>query len=269
LEAGLRENDDFLHAPTRSLIRGMVGGHAGFTLPDSALSELAAIARRHATGVHIHVAEDVHDQQDSLERSGRRVTFRLEEAGVLRSGSIAAHGVHLDRSEAQALDQTESWIVHNCRSNMNNSVGRAPLSLFGPRVALGTDGIDQDMFAESRTAFFRGREDNLGTGADDIARMLANGGELVSQLFDRRVGILEAGALADLVVLDYDPHTPLTRDNIAWHWMFGLSSQHVESVMVGGRWSMYRREMRLIDEEKTRAEARGAAQQLWDRMESL
>jgi hypothetical protein len=51
--------------------------------------------------------------------------------------------------------------------------------------------------------------------------------------------------------------------------MFGLASEQVESVMVGGQWVMRAREFVGVDEEMVRADARREATQLWKRMEEI
>lgn len=274
-DAGLRENERFIRETGRNgvkprpLVRGLVGAHASFTLDDETLRDLSDLATHFDTGVHIHVAEDRYDEEDAIRRSGKRAALRLADAGILRPASIAAHGVHLDPDELAAIRSHGSWLVHNCRSNMNNSVGRAPVARFGPRSALGTDGIDQDMFAESRTAFFRAREDSLDADADRFAAMLASGGTMVSGLFGRPIGSLEPGSAADLVVLRYDPPTDLDAGNLAWHWMFSFTPAIVESVLVNGEWVLRGGEFCRVDEERIRAEARSQARRLWTRMEAL
>jgi putative selenium metabolism protein SsnA len=268
-DRGLRENDRFLSGNRRTLMRGNIGAHASFTLEDDSLAALAEMARHYDTGVHVHVAEDAWDEEDSIRRSGQRTAARLADAGIFRDSSVAAHGVHLDGEELGLIQARGTWLVHNCRSNMNNSVGIAPVAHFGEKAALGTDGIDGDMFAESRTAFFRARESSLSTSAEHFARMLAAGSSLASTYFRSRLGRIEPGALADLVVLNYDPPTELTASNFAWHWMFGLTSDHVESVMVGGQWVMRAGQIIGVDEEKIRAEARQRGTRLWKRMEEL
>jgi putative selenium metabolism protein SsnA len=266
---GLRENERFLRENRRSLTSGLVGAHASFTLDDASLRALSELADAFHTGIHIHVAEDVCDAEDSVRRCGMRVADRLERFGILRDRSICAHCVHLDGGELETVRRSRSWLVHNCRSNMNNRVGRAPIAQFGDRAALGTDGIDEDMFAESRTAFFRAREDDLSTGAERIASLLAGSAALASQFFPWRMGVLEAGAAADLIVLDYDPPTPLSDGNLAWHWTFAFTSGVVESAMVGGEWVLRKGECVTVDEEKVRAEARAQAARLWQRMDEM
>jgi putative selenium metabolism protein SsnA len=268
-DAGLRENERFLTQPPDGLVCGMVGAHASFTLSDESLEALAGMAQSHNAGIHIHVAEDVSDEEDSERRCGKRTALRLRDAGIFSERSIAAHGVHLDEQEIAAARERRSWFVHNCRSNLNNGVGRAAVDAFGPRTALGTDGIDGDMFAESRTAYFRAREDSLDAYAEQFTDRLAAGCELASEQFGFPVGTFEPGAAADLVVLDYQPPTPLHGENLAWHWMFSFGAHQVESVMIAGQWVLRNRKFPLVDEERIRIEARVQATRLWQRMQEL
>lgn len=268
-DAGLAENARFLRRGNRSpTLRGMVGAHASFTLEDDTLARLAELAGELDTGVHVHVAEGICDEEDSMRRCGKRTTQRLHDAGLLRRQSIAAHGVHLDRSELSTIQGAGSWLVHNCRSNMNNAVGAAPVLSFGERSALGTDGIDHDMFAESRSAYLRARERSLEADAGRFGAMLARGSELVSEIFGEPIGSLAVGSVADIAILNYRPPTPLTAANLPWHWMFAFRSDLVDSVLVGGEWVMRRGEFCRVDEEKIRAEARHEAARLWHRLDA-
>jgi putative selenium metabolism protein SsnA len=267
--AGLRENERFVRKNRRPRTRGMIGAHASFTLEDATLRSLSEVAEDLNLGVHIHVAEDVCDEDDSMRRSGMRPAFRLQKAGVFQPGSIAAHGVHLNEAEIDAARAAKVWFAHNCRSNLNNGVGRAPIAKFGNRSVMGTDGIDGDMFAESRTAFFRAREESLDHGADELTAMLARGADMVSQMFERVIGRIEVGAAADLMLLEYPEPTPLEGGNLPWHWTFAFSSRMVRSVMVDGDWVVRDRALVKIDEERMRASARSAAPKLWERMGTL
>lgn len=268
-DAGLNENDRFLRQNRRPLLRGLVGGHASFTLADEALDVLAALADRHGSGVHIHVAEDLADETACMSAHRTRVVERLDAHHILRDRSILAHCVHVDEPEARIARARRVWIAHNPRSNMNNNVGRAPVRELGDRVALGTDGIDGDMFAESHTAYWRAREDTLDAYADQTTARLSAGNDLISPLFEETVGRLESGAAADLVVLRYDPPTPVTAENLAWHWVFGLSAAAVTDVMIAGGWVLRDGEFVTVDEAKIRAQARAEARRIWTRMESI
>ncbi len=289
-QAGLDENRRFLArvATTQPpLIRGLVGAHASFTLSDETLAGCTDLARASGRGLHIHVAEDAADQRVSEELHGVPVLERLERAGGLDPTPLLAHGVHLGRAEAALFRATGATLVHNARSNMNNAVGRTPLAILGPRVALGTDGIGADMFEESRVGHLRHLEERSATTGEDhgllhdpgnagatdatwpLAR-LAAGTRLVGEAFaEPSFGLISPGAPADLVVLDYPAPTPLTSETLAGHWTFGLSARAVRDVIVAGRTVVRERRLANVDQDALAAEARQAARRLWDRLDSI
>jgi putative selenium metabolism protein SsnA len=272
-EAGLDENRRFLEAIRRNrpqLTRGLVGAHASFTLSDDTLDGCVQIARDLDTGVHIHVAEDAADEEDALARYGIRVVKRLAHAGALDERTLLAHCVHLSDKEIALVRAANPTIAHNARSNMNNSIGRARVGLLGPHVALGTDGIGSDLFEESRTAYFRLRENDDTAGAGWPLARLAAGAHLAGRVFgEPLLGTLEPGAPADLVVLDYAAPAPVDQDSFAGHWVFGLSARHVRDVMVAGEFVVTDRRLTRVDQDALAAGSRDEAERLWSRLAEL
>jgi putative selenium metabolism protein SsnA len=270
-DAGLDENRRFLKAASgRTLTRGMVGAHASFTLSEETLGACVEIGDEAGAGLHIHVAEDQADQVDSEARFGRRVVDRLAGARALTDATLLAHCVHLNDAEMETVRGSGATVAHNPRSNMNNGVGRAPIRGLGGRVALGTDGIGSDMFAESQAGFWRLREDDLAAGPDWCLKRLIEGARFIRPLFGGQpFGRLEAEAPADLVVLDYRSPTPLESENVAGHWAFGLSSKDVRDVMVGGELVVADRRLTRVDQDKIPELAAKAAERLWSRLEDI
>ncbi|HYM65686.1 MAG TPA: amidohydrolase family protein, partial [Patescibacteria group bacterium] len=232
--AGVAENRRFALAARGTLVRGMIGAHASFTLSEETLAACVDAAREAAVGIHVHLAEDAADERDSEARFGMRVAERLERAGALTPKALAAHCVHVDARECVVVRTTRTTVAHNPRSNMNNGVGRTPLGALGA-VALGTDGIGADMFEESRNGFFRFREDALDAPYDWPLARLAEGARFAGRAFgEPLLGTLVPGAPADAVVLDYAAPAPIDGGNLAGHWVFGLGSRAVRDVIVGG-----------------------------------
>ena len=269
--AGFAENERFMGSFTGGTVRAMVGGHAPFTLSDAHLEELANMAARHDVALHLHVAEDAHDQTDAQARGANNVVDRLERAGVLSGRSVLAHGVHLSESELGRLTEAGAWLTHQPRSNMNNHVGYLGRArAHGPRLALGTDGINGDILAEAQAAFFRLREHDRSGAAETVWSWLAGGWRLMSMAFglpaDRGFGCLDPGAPADIVILDYDSPTPVTADNLAWHLAFGISARHVRDVIVGGELAVVDRRLARVDTDTLAREAHAGAKRLWARM---
>ena len=134
----------------------MMGMHASFTMTDDTIERCVDIANQAGVGCHIHVAEDAADRADSLEKYKLPTVNRLQKLGVAGEKSIFVHCVHVDEAEMEVLAATETSVVHNPESNMNNAVGVTPLFKLlekGVLVGLGTDGMNSDMLAQMRCAY--------------------------------------------------------------------------------------------------------------------
>jgi cytosine/adenosine deaminase-related metal-dependent hydrolase len=148
-------------------------------------------------------------------------------------------------------------------------VGHAPVGSF-PRLALGTDGIGGDMFAESQAGFWRAQEAGDTGGPQWALERMAESARFAGRTFwEPQFGRIEPGAPADLVVLEYEPPTPLTADNLAGHWAYGLSSRMVRDVMVAGTWAV--RDRSLVNADMAEIAATGAEQadRLWARLDEI
>lgn len=284
IDAGIRENERFIRAlrnerrqqAAAGLISASYGLHASFTLSPATLERCAAGGADLGVGFHVHVAEDISDEDDSMTRYGVRTVDRLEAARILGPHSIAAHCVHVDGGEIGRLVATRSNSVHNPRSNMNNAVGRAPVEGMlhaGVNVGLGNDGFSMNMMQEMKAAYLLHKfalADPRAMPADlvlDIA--FRRNAQIMAAVFSPfcddfpHVGELSVGAAADLVLLDYYPPTPMSADNFPWHLIFGIDAQHVNSTMAAGRWLMRNRQLLTLDEERIDARARELSQALW------
>jgi putative selenium metabolism protein SsnA len=266
-DRGLEENERFIRANRRDdAFRGMVGAHAAFTLGAESLRLVGEMAEKERVGVHIHVAEDRIDTAAAEEDYRTGVTGRLSGSGILRKDSVLAHCVHLGEKDLSQVRKSGCWIVHNPRSNMNNRVGHAPLHLFGERSALGTDGFPPDMFAEAAAGFFGNQEAEGALESVSMTGLLGGGQRAVSGIFGQKFGTLGKGSPADLIVLDYRAPTPMTEENLAGHFLFGMRSSDVESVMVGGRWVVKNRVVVGINLASAYEKAARAAKKLWKKM---
>lgn len=248
------------------LVDGAIGGHAGFTLGEETLAALGEAVRTSGRGAHIHAGEDKFDAVDSRYRFGKDLAFRLDEAGCLGPKTIVGHGLWLTEPEAELLNARGSFLAHNARSNMNNAVGYNALLPRFANVVLGTDGMSADMLEEFRFACFRHRESGGPWWPADFLRCLDRGNRLMERYMGVAFGRVQAGFVADLVLWDYDPPTPLVGGNIAGHIAFGLSSRSIRSVMANGDFVVEDR-VPAFDAEGIASKARAETIRLWKRME--
>jgi cytosine/adenosine deaminase-related metal-dependent hydrolase len=242
--------------------------------PDLSPGETGETEGRPGIGFHLHVAEDIADQEDALCRSGVRAVHRLRKAGILGPRTIAAHGVHLDHGELVALAETGTWVTHQPRSNMNNAVGVAPVEAMldaGVNVGLGNDGFSNNMLAEMKAAYLvhkLSQRDPRAMPGDLVLRLAYAENARLAHVFwpDQTLGQLCPGAAADLVLLDYHPTTPLSADNLPWHLLFGVEASAITTTICAGRILMRDRELLTLDENEITARSRELAARLWQRI---
>ncbi len=216
--------------------KGLVGAHASFTLEERTLELLAGICSRYDTGLHLHLAEGTTDREVSQDRKWKDPLDRLVDFGLARSGSVFVHGVDLSPIDMQTLEEKKVWLIHCGRSNMNNGVGRAPVDRFPSSCALGTDGLDANLWAELRTTFFRGNEGGRGPlGLNGAARLWLGNYSMARDVFGEPFGSLDAGAPADFIILNNFQKTPLTTKTWLSHLLFDFHPWDIQAVYVGGR----------------------------------
>jgi putative selenium metabolism protein SsnA len=261
-EEALEENVSF-QKKAKGRFRGLIGAHASYTLSRDALDGIASARKETGTGVHLHLGEDILDEKISFEKYGEVPVARLLESGLLDNRAVVAHAVHLAWPELSQVLSTGAWLVHNPRSNMNHQVGYAPAGKFGSRATLGSDGIGADMFVEAQVAHLRAKDAGQPI---DVLKYLTNGHRLASQVFGCTIGPMREGATADLLALDYRPPTPLTVDNLRWHFLNGFGAQHIEAVMVDGVWRRWQRRAVSLDVDAAYARAQEQAQAVWNRV---
>jgi len=277
--AGIAENVRFARqvAGADSRCAASFGLHASLTLSDETLADCVTAADDLGLGFHVHVAEDGADQEDALQKYGKRVVHRLRDAGVLGPRTIAVHCVHVDEGEIELLAQTGAWVTHQPRSNMNNGVGVAPVEQMlraGVNLGLGNDGFSNQMFAEMKAAYLvhkLSQRDPRAMPGDLVMRLAyANNARLTRVFWPAlRLGELCEGASADLVFLDYHPTTPLTAGNLPWHLLFGVEASAVTATVCAGRALMRDRKLLTLDEEAITVRSRELAAQVWERVQDL
>jgi putative selenium metabolism protein SsnA len=275
VQAGIRENVRFIkHSMEnhRSKIKGAFGLHAPLTLSDSTL-EACRKAIPEGAGFHLHVAESTDDAKSVLKKAQTRPVNWLNHHGILGQKTIIAHGVHVDESEIEQLAETGTWVTHQPRSNMNNAVGVAKVETMlekGVSVGLGNDGFSNAMWEEWKATYLMHKlahQDPRRMDGNTVAKMaIYNNAELANTYFtEAQVGILQPGAYADLIFVDYHPHTPLTAGNLPWQIIFGFQESMVTTTIVAGQVLMKDRVLLTLDEAAITAEARELAPQIWER----
>ncbi|AYF99017.1 guanine deaminase [Protaetiibacter intestinalis] len=130
-----------------------------------------------------------------------------DRAGLVGERSVFAHGIHLRTDERARLADAGAAIAHCPSSNLFLGSGLFSLRRAadaGVRVALGTDigaGTSFSLLRTMASAYEVAHLDGLSLGAAELLYLATLGGARALGLGDR-IGSLEVGKEADLVVLD-------------------------------------------------------------------
>src|SRR6266542_942395 len=179
---------------------------------DAALQALQTYAARYEVGMHMHLLETAYQKAYAQRRTGTTAVRYLYNMGFLGPHLTLGHGVWLTADDIDLVAETGTMICHNASSNLRLRSGVAPLNHFlarGVRVALGLDeaGIndDRDMLQEMRLVLrlhrVPGMDDVVPT-CPQVFRMATAGGAATTGFADR-IGAIEPGKAADLVLLPW------------------------------------------------------------------
>jgi putative selenium metabolism protein SsnA len=277
-QKGLRENERYIQRCRAEKQKNpahpfdaMIGLHASFTLDDDTLQQAAELSRTLQRGCHIHVLEDAVDRRITDEKYAAEIIERLQRFGILGKNSIAAHGIHLTETEKDIIARTDTIVAHNPQSNMNNAVGRTDifgLLKRGILVGIGSDGMTADLRPDVRTANLLHKHDlkNSNRGWEEIQQLtFKNNPEIYCRVSGQPVGRIVPGYLADMILVDYYPPTPLTGENFWGHFLFGITDAPVDTTIINGDIVMENKQLPHIDEQKIAVEATRAAEKVWTR----
>lgn len=272
---GIYENVNFIKYANKDdsdMIKGLFGLHASFTLSNNTLEKCAKEMEGLNTGYHVHAAEGIADLHDTLKVSGKRVIERLNDYNILGNKTLAVHCIHINNSEMDLLKSTNTNVINNPESNMGNAVGCSPVLEMlnkGVTVGMGTDGYTSDMF-ESMKVFpiiQRHNRCHPSVAFNETFKLLFENNKIIAdKYFNKEVGVLKEGAYADIIVLDYNPLTPMNANNLHGHMLFGFTGRSVITTIINGEIIMKDRELLNIDEEKIFRKSRELAQKLWEKM---
>lgn len=268
--AAIKENVDFAkHALSLKddFIKGMIGMHASFTISDETM-ELCRKEKPKEIGYHIHVAEDILDLHRCLKEHGKRIVDRLYDWDVLGEKTLLAHCIYVNPHEMDLIRDTNTMVVHNPESNMGNACGCPPTMEIvhkGILTGLGTDGYTHDMIESWKVANILHKHHLVDPGAAwaEVPEMLFQGNaRIANRYFEKKLGVLEKGAAADIIITDYIPPTPMNAGNLNGHMLFGMNGRSVVTTVGNGKILMKNRELQGIDEERCLAKIREGAARL-------
>ncbi|MBM7560422.1 amidohydrolase family protein [Marinitoga litoralis] len=265
----IEENIEFAKNKTE-YYAGMFGLHASLSLSDETLKKVSE--NLNDLPIHIHVAESLEDEEESIAKYDKKVVERLEEFNLLNKNSILSHCVHIDEKEAEIMSKYDIYVALNPTSNMNNAVGLPNYKLLKDheiKTIIGNDGLGFNITREYLNLYFTQKyryEDPTFFNFSDLKSNIDNVYNLAGELLGIKIGRIKEGYKADMISYNYKPFTPLSENNIFGHVFFGIWDKlDVVDTIANGEFLMKDRKVKY-DETKIYNEAKEVSKKLWKRL---
>ncbi|MDH3268924.1 MAG: amidohydrolase family protein [Ignavibacteria bacterium] len=251
-ENGISENTNFFRNSTNADLKAMLGLHASFTLNDDTLKKASVFVKEVGLGIHIHLCEDKLDRKESFANYKKYPVDRLVHFSLLNDKSILAHGIHLTNDEYNSIEKSESAIVYNFDSNLNNSVGLPEFSRTPKKIPIltGTDGMNSNPARSLKQVFLLSRYQGMAfdQSFELVEKVYFDQLNFVQKYFPDFPN-LNAKDRADLIIWDYVPPTPFMEKNFMGHFIYGILDRPVHSVIQNGNVLMNNYEISFNDQK--------------------
>ncbi|MEQ5185577.1 amidohydrolase [Providencia alcalifaciens] len=246
--------------------------HAPYTNTTEHLQKIAKLSQELNVPVMIHLAETDREQEEISKRTGGKSPVQyMADIGALNNNVIAAHAIMVDETDIDLLKQYDVGVAHNVSANTKSAKGVAPVTAMlakGVRVGLGTDGpMSSNTLTTMNELNLVGKIHKLEN--KDRAAMppitvveLATKGSAKAIHMEDKLGSLEVGKLADIIVVDtkspnmvpmYSPYAAL---------VYGANASNVRHTIVDGNLLMEDRKVLTVDENAIVKEALQFADQV-------
>jgi cytosine/adenosine deaminase-related metal-dependent hydrolase len=239
--------------------------HGPYTNTTETLQKIAKLSLEHDVPVMIHLAESHREQEKIAERSnGMSPVQYMHSIGALNKNLVGAHMILVDDEDIKLVKESDMGVAHNMSANIKSAKGVSPaLKMYdqGVRIGLGTDGPMSgntlstiDEFNQVAKVHKLVNKDRAAMPPIKVIDMATMGAARALHMEDK-IGSLEAGKLADIIVIDtkapnmvpvYNPYSAL---------VYSANSANVRHTIVDGKIIMKDRDMLTVDEDKIREEA--------------
>lgn len=217
------------------------GPHAVYTTDKNYIKEINKYAKKYKMPIHIHLSETKTENTDCMKRFNQSPTEVFEECGIFENKTIAAHGVYLSDKDLDILSKYDVSVVHNPSSNLKLSSGFLDCTrVINKKInlAMGTDSSASNnnlsMIKEiSLTSLVSKYNNPQNLKAYDVLKMATINGAKALGL-DDKIGTLEEGKLADIILIDLNNpnHTP--QNNLISSLCYSTFDKDVSYVIING-----------------------------------
>ena len=220
--------------------------HAIYSVSEEMILWGVDFARRNGLKIHIHLSETSKEVEDCMAEHGVSPVVYLDRLGVLGPDVIAAHTLWLSDEDVEILARRGVTCVHNVNSNLKLASGYrflyAELRDAGANICLGTDGCassnNLDMLETMKTAAMIQKAWRNDPSAMPIPELISMATSNAGKALGLNIGKIEAGALADILIVDTDNYNFLSPAPFEANLIYSAHSDCIDSVICDGRFVM-------------------------------
>ncbi|UCD31729.1 MAG: amidohydrolase, partial [Desulfobacterales bacterium] len=240
------------------LITPSIFCHSPYTCSFETLKKSKDIASSKGLLFQIHVAE-TQSEWDQIQSKHQVTPIQyLDHIGILDPDTLLVHSIWVDDGDMDIIATHGAKVSHNPSSNLKLASGAAPvvdLLKAGVTVGLGTDGCasnnNLDLFQEMDLTAKLHKVKTLDPTVMDarsILKMATINGAKAIGLGDK-IGSLEIGKSADLIIIDTEKPHLIPMYNPISHIVYSMKGSDVRDVIVAGKILMRDRTLMTIDLE--------------------
>lgn len=239
--------------------------HAPYTNSTKTLKKITDLSKRYDVPVLIHLAESKRETKVIAERSdGLSPVQYMAQIGALSPHLLAAHVINVNDTDIDLLKKYHVGIAHNMSANIKSAKGVSPvLEMLAKdlRVGLGTDGPMSgntlstiDEFGQVAKVHKLVNHDRTVMPAVKVIEMATIGAARALHM-ENKIGSLEAGKLADLIILDSKAPNMIPMYNPYSVLVYSAYPTNVEDTIVNGKLIMKNRKLLTANEDSIREAA--------------
>lgn len=253
IEYALKFIHEFRNDP---LVTPAFAPHAPYTVDADHLRVIQRDADALDVPVLMHVAEMPNEVADTKKEFNQTPIEYLNSIGLLTPRLVAAHCIFVTDPDIALLKMRDVGVAHNMVANIKSAKGVAPVPKMlkqGVRVGLGTDGpmsgntldIIGQLGYVAKVQKLENHNRNI-MPAIDVVEMATMGGARALHM-DRRIGSLEPGKLADMIVLDHDDTVMTPLYDVYSTLVYAANAHDVRTTIIEGRVIMQDRKLKTLD----------------------
>ena len=254
------------------IISPVITPHSTYTCGPELLKKAIEIGDKNNVLLHTHCSETRDEIYNVEKKYGLRPIGLLKKFGLLCDKMILAHCGWITKNEILDLKRTKTKVSHCPVSNMKiGTGGYAPIPEMidlGVTVGLGTDGAASnntlDMFETMKFCSLvhkQHRWDPKILPAQVVFDLATLGGAKALKI-EEKVGSIEIGKEADIIMLDLEKPHLIPKHDLISHMVYAAKGSDICTTIVNGKPLMINNEFLTLDCRKTLEDAEKCAKDL-------